>query len=244
MACRRGLDCGCLPQNRSRALSCTRLGAASRLRTACLPFDHRQVTRQVASVFNQPLSFDTSSVTDMGFMFGVCAPPRALPPICGRALSCTLRAPRSCPPPPACQPVYLAPHSTCLLTRQQASAFNQPLSFDTSSTPEMSHMFRVRSVACPQLGTLHAAAAASCIPAHSSPRMPSCSSYETLGRAQTPCPTPTNCSSVAPGRASPLAMARAGLREAARRHRPRRSRRPRRLRLRLRLHRFLHHRHH
>ena len=32
---------------------------------ACLP------TRQYASVFNQPLSFDTSKVTDMGYMFQV-----------------------------------------------------------------------------------------------------------------------------------------------------------------------------
>ena len=36
-------------------------------------------TRQVASAFNQPLSFDTSSVTDMGYMFYVRSA-RALAP--------------------------------------------------------------------------------------------------------------------------------------------------------------------
>ena len=34
---------------------------------------------------------------------------------------------------------------TLLLTRQAASAFNQLLSFDTSSVTDMSYMFRVRS---------------------------------------------------------------------------------------------------
>ena len=34
-------------------------------RTVCPPFD----SRQHASAFNQPLSFDTSSVTNMGVMF-------------------------------------------------------------------------------------------------------------------------------------------------------------------------------
>ena len=44
-----------------------------------------------ARAFNQPLSFDTSSVTDMRYMFYVRSS-RALLPIC-RALPCTLRAP-------------------------------------------------------------------------------------------------------------------------------------------------------
>ena len=77
----------------------------------CLPFDSRQYasafdqplsfdTSKVttmyqmfvhASAFNQPLSFDTSSVTDMRYMFYVRSS-RALLPIC-RALPCTLRAP-------------------------------------------------------------------------------------------------------------------------------------------------------
>ena len=48
-----------------------------------------------ASAFNQPLSFDTSSVTTMAQMFYVRFTPRALLPICSRALPCTLRAPQS-----------------------------------------------------------------------------------------------------------------------------------------------------
>ena len=39
-------------------------------RTACPSFD----SRQYASAFNQPLSFDTSSVTDMRGMFRVRSP--------------------------------------------------------------------------------------------------------------------------------------------------------------------------
>ena len=56
-----------------------------------------------ASVFNQPLSFDTSSVTTMHWMFSVRSP-RALPPICSRALPSTLLVHRDRPPPPAPRP--------------------------------------------------------------------------------------------------------------------------------------------
>ena len=53
-----------------------------------------------------------------------------------------------------------------------------------------------------------------------SPRLAPRTTYALLGREQTPCPPPTSCSSVAPGRAPqpfpPLAMARAGLRGPAR----------------------------
>ena len=49
-------------------------------------------TRQMASSFNQPLSLDTSSVTDMTAMFYVRSA-RALPPIRNRVLACTLRVP-------------------------------------------------------------------------------------------------------------------------------------------------------
>ena len=34
-------------------------------------------------------------------------------------------------------------------SRQRASAFNQPLSFDTSSVTNMNYMFYVRSSSCP-----------------------------------------------------------------------------------------------
>ena len=56
-----------------------------------------RVTRQDASAFNQPLSLDTSRVTDMFYMFKV-RPPRA--PYCPSLRSdppCTLHA----PPPPS-----------------------------------------------------------------------------------------------------------------------------------------------
>ena len=59
---------------------------------------------------------------------------RALPP--GHAL-----------PPPG---PHLGPASyTLLSTRQSTEAFNQPLSFDTSSVTDMSYMFYVRSAHMP-----------------------------------------------------------------------------------------------
>ena len=58
-------------------------------------------------------------------------------------------------------------HSTCLgLALQLASAFNQPLSFDTSSVTNMRSMFYVRTPArvpcpqCPAGSSVHAASAA------------------------------------------------------------------------------------
>jgi hypothetical protein len=53
--------------------------------------------------------------------------------------ACAAAAPR---PPGA----HLAPASHALLsTRQNANAFNQPLSFDTSKVTNMRYMFGVRS---------------------------------------------------------------------------------------------------
>ena len=125
-------------------------------------------------MFNQPLSFDTSSVTDMGYMFGVCAPPRALPLVCGRAppARCVRRG-RVRHPPPANPYTLLRILRALLSTRQQASAFNQPLSFDMSSAPDLSHMFRVRSfpLPAPNSAPCTLLAAASRLPARSSPRI-------------------------------------------------------------------------
>ena len=104
-------------------------------------------TRQLARAFNQPLGFDTSSVTTMGYMFLVrsahaLAPPslhsRALFP-CMPLVRC--RRPTPSRPRPTPRPASYA----LLSTRQYASAFNQPLSFDTSSVTTMSYMFSVRS---------------------------------------------------------------------------------------------------
>ena len=84
-------------------------GPSTSPRTACPLSD----SRQEASVFNQPLSFDTSSVTTMSGMFYVRSSPRALSPICavepsrGRCLP--LRSPAaSCLPTRIPRP---APHA-------------------------------------------------------------------------------------------------------------------------------------
>ena len=93
-------------------------------------------------MFNQPLSFDTSSVTDMTAMFEV-RPARASPPMSSWVL------------PTRClhrhRPVHalptlarMSPPTSFLLTRQNADGFNQRLSFDVSSVTSMSRMFEVR----------------------------------------------------------------------------------------------------
>ena len=82
-------------------------------------------TRQGAYAFNQPLSLNTSTVTNMQYMFQVRSAPAHTP---SRLLA------------------RLSPSHLCLpWTRQNARAFNQPLSFDTSSVPNMAYMFQVRS---------------------------------------------------------------------------------------------------
>ena len=100
------------------------------------------VARQGASAFNQPLSLNTSGVTDMSQMFevrfGVCHGPcvRSGPP-------CMLRTPPPPPRPPKSRPV--SPSVSPAVTRQGASAFNQPLSLvDTSKVTTMYGMFYVR----------------------------------------------------------------------------------------------------
>ena len=100
-------------------------------------------TRQSAPAFNQPLSFDTSSVTDMSDMFYVRSAPAPQP-----SLRPSLYAPLAPPPLHALPPPPAAPHPASyapLSTRQVAPAFNQPLSFDTSSVADMNNMFYVRS---------------------------------------------------------------------------------------------------
>ena len=95
--------------------------------------------------FNADISsWDTSSVTDMASMFSVRSA-RALRSVLtvGAFLHAACTAAAS-PRPPATRP---APHPSVLslFTRQGASAFNQPLSFDTSSVTYMLDMFMVRS---------------------------------------------------------------------------------------------------
>ena len=106
-------------------------------------------TRQDTTAFNQPLSFDTSSVTNMYAMFKVRSA-RALPQQSPPCALLALPPPHALPSPGpygACCPSSYA----SLSTRQQHPAFNQPLSFDTSSVIIMGQIFYVRSAsALPQ----------------------------------------------------------------------------------------------
>ena len=134
--------------------------------------------RQYAREFNQPLTFDTFSVKDMSYMFLVRSA-RGLRPIYSRTLPCTLLA----SPSPAitsrlCRPAAPRPASYALiLARQYARAFNQPLSFDTSSVAMMSSMFKVRSArVCPQC-VYSSPPLARCLCAVVTQRLPSPSSH-------------------------------------------------------------------
>eukprot|EP00964_Phaeocystis_antarctica_P081544 scaffold51015_cov63-Phaeocystis_antarctica.AAC.1 len=81
----------------------------------------------------------------MSWMFGVCS---------ARALAPSLES-RSFPVRAGCVAATQRPHASRALpfpasharlsTRQDARAFNQPLSFDTSKVTDMWGMFRVRS---------------------------------------------------------------------------------------------------
>jgi hypothetical protein len=93
--------------------------------------------------------WDTSSVTTMNQMFRVRSAralgPQALSqaiPVHAALVVCRHHTPG----PPASRLAPLPPASHALpSTRQRASAFNQPLSFDTSSVTDMRSMFGVRS---------------------------------------------------------------------------------------------------
>ena len=79
---------------------------------------------------------------------GRCAPRVPWPPAFTAGPSpCTPLA----PPSPHAHPrlAHPASHRTVCLSRQGASAFNQPLNFDTSSVTNMFGMFYVRSSPCP-----------------------------------------------------------------------------------------------
>ena len=104
---------------------------------------------QDAHAFNQPLSFDTSSVKTMSAMFQVGL---LCPTACSWALphpvhtACAVVAPRVLSRLSARTSSRIA--YSLLSTRQGALAFDQPLSFNTSSVTSMcgmSDMFEVRS---------------------------------------------------------------------------------------------------
>ena len=76
--------------------------------------------------------------------------------------ACAATLPHSPPPPPG----WPASHVASFSIRQYATAFNQPLSWDTSNVTDMGGMFYVRSARVPwppslQSGPVHAVAAAS-----------------------------------------------------------------------------------
>ena len=115
-------------------------------------------------MFNQPLSFDTSSATSMQGMFRVRSA-RALPAASAVGSSPRAACAAAAPRPPASRPAWHSSSYAFPLNRQSASAFNQPLSFNTSSVTTMGNMFEVRSARAPasslhSLTPLHAACAA------------------------------------------------------------------------------------
>ena len=98
----------------------------------------RPAFTQTARAFNQPLSLDTSSVTDMNHMFRVSSAfaLSSKPSLRRALLTCSTYLP-SVP-----------------LDLQSADAFNQPLSIDTSSVTNMEGMFRVSSLMLPPCSCL------------------------------------------------------------------------------------------
>ena len=128
---------------RRRRPTPSRLPAHTSPHIACLPS-----ARQHASAFNQPLNFDTSSVTIMSYMFLVRTP-RPLPASIsvGSSPCMFLRDDNTLPPPALASEPHTQHHMpntyARLSARQFASAFNQPLSFDTSSVTSMDQMFGV-----------------------------------------------------------------------------------------------------
>eukprot|EP00964_Phaeocystis_antarctica_P138816 scaffold103466_cov54-Phaeocystis_antarctica.AAC.2 len=102
-------------------------------RTVCPPLD----SPQEAPAFNQPLIIDTSSATDMAGMFAVRSSPCPAPNV-----HSIPRLHATCPAVAHRLPARTLPPFD---SRQYASAFDQPLSFDTSSVTTMYGMFYVRS---------------------------------------------------------------------------------------------------
>jgi hypothetical protein len=103
-------------------------------------------TRQYAYAFNKPLSFDTSKVTDMKDMFSVRSARALTLTTCGSGLppcmpACAATASR----PPTSRPAPRPASHALFSTRQSATRFNQPLSWDTSKVTTMVSMFNVRS---------------------------------------------------------------------------------------------------
>ena len=135
---------------------------------------------QEAQVFNQPLSFDTSSVTDIHDMFKVrlahsrarCRPHRDIllsvshassaPQHTLPAAQCAIRSTPLVHSTFAFQSAQQSPFRLCT---QKSMAFNQPLSFDTSRVTNMGSMFEVCA---------RARVCALCRPTHPTSLSPAC----------------------------------------------------------------------
>ena len=154
-------------------------------------------------------------------------------------------------PTPSRPPARMSPLLPMLpsFTRQMADAFNQPLSFDTSSVTSMQRMFEVRSARARPSASTVGPLPARCLhrqrfytPSRLPARMsPSSHASLLLRRARTGCPTRTSSSSVVRGRAVTRLSAStmwsgAIWARARRRHRCRRCRRRRRPTLLMRRH--------
>ena len=130
------------------------------------------LTDDGATAFNQPLDFDTSSVTTMESMFYVrfTRVPRPIkrwgPPLHAVLASLqpiALSAPGSHLARNVCSPLW---------TRQKATAFNQPLSFNTSSVTSMEEMFYVRSTLVLRSYSSRTFSRARCMRSRNPPRHP------------------------------------------------------------------------
>ena len=232
----RSSPCPALSQQSSAPV--TLLGAPRSQRAARLPARDSPCTvcalhstRQVALSFNQPVTFDTSKVKATAGMFLVRSTRDQAPSLYSRGPP-PVHAPCAAVTP--CTPVS---HATPLTPYRMPSPFDSAASVSVQPAAVLRHVQGHRHVrhvsgalrSCPgprahsRTLLLHAAsaAAASCPLASLARIWPRiiCAPPSTRHRAQAPCPPPTSCSSVAHGRAprpSPvLAMARAGLQEAA-----------------------------
>ena len=78
-------------------------------------------------------------------MFRVRSARALWPPSYSRAFSIHIACPKAVPHPTISRPAPRPASHALLATRQETSAFNQPLSFDTSQVTAMNGMFRVCS---------------------------------------------------------------------------------------------------
>ena len=130
-------------------------------------------SRQFAYAFNQPPTWDTSRVTTTHAMLWVHCYPRSAPLICSCPLSSARCVHTAIASASSRLPARSAPRTVCPACdpRQEARAFNQPLSWNLPRVTDMQIMFYVR-----------------CAPRVPSPTQP----------AVAPSPLPAACTPIAP----------------------------------------------